>query len=139
MCVCVLIFFGRAGRLTHCAPLRWAESWGLATRRPRSCSPRPRSAAVASRRRGPRPRRAFKTRGPHANSPPPPPLPLTFFFPQQNEIFRENLYTTWSFNRANVFPLLLMVVVLPLGMHHLVKDEFAVRDQLRGKPVQERF
>jgi hypothetical protein len=32
-----------------------------------------------------------------------------------------------------------MVFVLPLGMHHMVKDEFAIRDTLRGKPVAERF
>ena len=44
----------------------------------------------------------------------------------------------WSFQRSNIVPLLVMVFVLPLGMHHMVKGEFAIRDQLRGKPVQER-
>ena len=44
----------------------------------------------------------------------------------------------WGFNRSNIVPLIFMVFVLPLGMHHMVKGEFAIRDQLRGKPVQER-
>ena len=36
--------------------------------------------------------------------------------PQQNEIFRENQFHTWSINKGNIVPLLVLAVVAPLTM-----------------------
>lgn len=67
-------------------------------------------------------------------------LSLTFpFAPQQNEVFRENQFNTWGFAKDNWLPLVVMVFVLPLTMHAFVKNEFAIRDQVREKPVEPRF
>ena len=69
----------------------------------------------------------------HFVSPPSP------FHPQQNEVFRENQFNTWAFTQKNFVPLAVMVFVLPLSMHFMVKDEFAIRDKVREKEVQPRF
>ena len=40
----------------------------------------------------------------------------SFLAPQQNEIFRENQFHTWSINKGNIVPLLVLAVVAPLTM-----------------------
>ena len=36
---------------------------------------------------------------------------------EQNEIFRENQFHTWSINSGNIVPLLILTVVAPLTMY----------------------
>lgn len=58
---------------------------------------------------------------------------------QQNEILRENQFYNWRIHKGNVVPLAMMLVVVPGIMHHLVKDEFAIRERNAGKPVVDRL
>jgi hypothetical protein len=56
-----------------------------------------------------------------------------------NEVYRENLFQTWSFTPANVPVIFGLIVAFPLLVHHLIKDEFAIRDASAGEAVTPRF
>lgn len=56
------------------------------------------------------------------------PLPHAFAL-QQNEILRENQFTTWSIRRNNIVGLAVMTIIFPGGFYYLYKNECQLRDR----------
>jgi hypothetical protein len=67
------------------------------------------------------------------------PLPRPPSLAQQNEILRENQFNNWGMHSGNLFGLLMMVVVLPLGYRKLYMQELAGKEIAEGVPVRDRF
>lgn len=57
---------------------------------------------------------------------------------EQNEIYRENQFMTWSVVPKN-FLYVLFLVGLPLGFRSLYMQELALRDAEQGRPIHERM
>ena len=58
---------------------------------------------------------------------------------QQNEIYRENKFASWSINSKTALPVFLALVVFPVAIHSLMKDEFRIKEEAAGVPVVKRF